>query len=397
MTKRPVLVIHNADDPSADLYYRRVLSLIEKASGRHWHMRLAGDVKPSEIREFHAAVFLRSNTPADFAVFWRAKKEGCLTVYDTDDNLLLLHQMIPDSDNPWRRHFDLVRPLIRTMVREADLVRLYCLTAVPSFLSLNSNVVVIPPYHEVTDPCMPERGKRPVVVGHFGTPYKDGEFSSLVPAIERLLDERAPLRFEFFGFVPEALAGREDITRLECEPSYGTFREKLLKRRWNIGLAPLRDLEFNRCKNDTKFREYAASSIAGIYSDMPVYRGSVRDEETGLLVPHDDTDAWYRAILKLAHEEALRQAIVQQAYEEVRSRYPMGGYVRGLVEVIETAHVSPVADWSEVRVGTCSGGEPYRAAGGDLDREVRRAELKESGSRDPLSGAEKARRSGGPR
>jgi GT2 family glycosyltransferase len=85
---------------------------------------------------------------------------------------------------------------------------------------------------------------------------------------------------------------------------------------WHAAVAPLRDTAFNRCKSDLKFLEYSALGLPGIFSDVVPYRGSVRDGETGLLVPNDE-EAWYAAILRLAEDGDLRTRLAQAARAQV--------------------------------------------------------------------------------
>ena len=51
----------------------------------------------------------------------------------------------------------------------------------------------------------------------------------------------------------------------------------------HIGIAPLLPTEFNRCRSDVKYLEYAAHRCAPICSDHAPYQFSVVPEETGLL------------------------------------------------------------------------------------------------------------------
>lgn len=86
----------------------------------------------------------------------------------------------------------------------------------------------------------------------------------------------------------------------------------MYRRNWDIGLAPLLDTVYNRCKTDNKFREYGACGIAGIYSAIPPYTASVQHEITGLLTENTE-DAWYHALKRLILEEVLRKSIAGNA------------------------------------------------------------------------------------
>ena len=104
-------------------------------------------------------------------------------------------------------------------------------------------------------------------------------------------------------------------------------RSEKLQTDWDIGLAPLRDLEFHRGKNNARYREYASAGIAGIYSDAAIHRASIVHRHTGLLVPHESERAWHDAIRELADDVALRRTIQRNAFADVAANYRMDRYV----------------------------------------------------------------------
>jgi hypothetical protein len=328
LRRRPILVTYDAATVSVFLYYQHVLPQLEAATGRPWHLKPAGEVDPAGLQGYRAVISMRGISEQSRAILDAARRAGCRTIYDTDDNLLLISQMIPDPDNDWRRIFDAARPHIEAMLAGADFVKVYAPSARPFFTPYNEKVFVIRPYQILTRECALAPREGPLKVGFLGSAYKDEEFTPVLPAIERLLAERADVVFEFFGFVPESLRGRPGVTVVKWESGYFDYRRRLDGLGWHAGLAPLRDIGFNRCKSNNRYREYAASSIAGIYSDAPVYGDSIADGRTGLLVAQESTEAWYTAILRLTGDEELRRSIIRNAYEDVRTNYRAEGYVR---------------------------------------------------------------------
>ena len=337
LRRKRVLVVYEHLFASEYLYYGQVLEGLEQQTRRSWHFLPASQVDPAFLYSYRTVIAMRGTSEKSLEILRMARRFGCRTIYDTDDNLLLLGQVISDPANPWRRKYDPARPAIEAMIALADVVKVYAEGATSIFRRLNPNVVAITPFQLVTRTQLPARHPgAPVTVGFLGTPYKDEEFAALVPAILRLLDEGRPLRFELFGFGPKALEARRDITVHPWVRDYPKYRETLDGLGWDIGLAPLRNTEFSQCKNNAKYREYAASGIAGIYSDARVYRDTVADRKTGLIVPNGSTQAWYDAIVELSTDEKLRTAIASQAFEDVRTNYRRADYLRRVADLVES-------------------------------------------------------------
>ncbi|HEX9943585.1 MAG TPA: glycosyltransferase [Thermoanaerobaculia bacterium] len=335
--RKRVLVTYDNYIASVFLYWEHALPRLEVATGRHWLLQPADQVYLEDLYSFHAVISARGLSQKSLEILQAAKRSGCRTVYDTDDNLLLVDQAFSDPGNPWRRIFGEARPEIEAMLGTADAVKVYAEPTVPSFRRYNPNVVAIRPYQILDrDAPLPSfEDRRPATVGFLGSYFKDDEWSPVVAAILRLLDEGHPLQFEFFGFLPRALERRPEVLHVPWQSSYLAYRQTLTALEWDVGLAPLRDLEFNRGKNNAKYREYASAWIAGIYSDMPVYSDTIVHRRTGLLVPHEDEQAWYEAILELAGDAGLRQTIQRNAFADLKANYRVEDYVAKVAALLE--------------------------------------------------------------
>lgn len=338
LRRRRVLVLYDADVVSIELYFRSVRGALERATRREWVLRPSAETDPSDFRTAQAVVFARAISRRSLDLMTAARSAGCLTVYDADDNLLLIDQPIADPDNPWRRVFGEARVEIEALVRTADLVKVYSPSAVPVFRRLNPAVTCIrPPRPSLLATAEPDGARSLPRVGFFGSAYKDGEFPAVASAVEQLAGEGGGPVFEVVGFVPRPLAELRGVRWFPWRSRYPEFRRFLASRRWTIGLAPLRDLEFNRCKTAAKYLEYASLGIAGVYSDVPTYREAVRDGVNGLLVDHDQPRAWREAIERLVLEPGLRNGIVGRAREDLLANYSPERYAAGVARLLRGA------------------------------------------------------------
>jgi glycosyltransferase involved in cell wall biosynthesis len=94
------------------------------------------------------------------------------------------------------------------------------------------------------------------------------------------------------------------------------------RRRWDIGIAPLEDTEFNRCKSPLKFFDCCALGLAAVCSDVAPYRGVLRDGVNGLRVA-DSPQAWHAALARLIEDEPLRDRLALCGREHLRRDYTL--------------------------------------------------------------------------
>lgn len=160
------------------------------------------------------------------------------------------------------------------------------------------------------------------VIGYMGSQGHQADLSLAVPAISRLLEERPDLTFEVFGTIrlPSTLLrfGRR-VRHIEVKRTYMDFLLQLADLGWHVGLAPLVDTPFNRCKAPTKYIEYTACGIPVVASHMPVY-SQVLPKGGGELV----TDDWHETINRLLDNSNYRQQTIAAARAYCSSRFSVG-------------------------------------------------------------------------
>lgn len=83
-----------------------------------------------------------------------------------------------------------------------------------------------------------------------------------------------------------------------------------------LGLAPLLPGAFNAARGAVKFYDYARMEAVGLYSDVEPYRGFVRDNVDGLLLPNDP-QRWIDMLVALAQPG---DPTIQRLREGVRAR-----------------------------------------------------------------------------
>lgn len=251
------------------------------------------------------------------------RRSGAKFVYAVDDNFLDLEMENLD----WRPEEGTKR-VFEYFMRHADAMLVTTEYLRDRLSKYASNIFVLPN-------ALDERllGPRPhdradderITIGYMGTRTHDEDLRMIFPVLRKILSAFGDkVRVQLLG------GAAKDSTILEMAemgvevispPPFVRLYEKFVpwfveNIHWDIGLSPLRDTPFARCKSDIKYLDYSAAGITGIYSQVPAYQHSVKHLRTGYLV--DNTSAsWQAAIEHLIQEPDLRTAIALAAEKDL--------------------------------------------------------------------------------
>jgi glycosyltransferase involved in cell wall biosynthesis len=165
----------------------------------------------------------------------------------------------------------------------------------------------------------------PVRILYMGTATHGPDLDLVLPALARLAETFGDrIAIEIVGIVGPAdlppFLRRVEVPR-RAGLSYPAFVAWLTDRQrvrpWSIGIAPLADGAFNRCKSSIKMLDYAALGLAVVASDMPVYRDAdfaqsldAEGADAGGYLAADEAQ-WFHGIARLVRRPDLRRAMAQ--------------------------------------------------------------------------------------
>lgn len=186
----------------------------------------------------------------------------------------------------------------------------------------NDNVVVLPNHIDgaLLDIERPRRDR--VTVGWAGGDSHLRDFEMVAPALKRFLARNPYVDFHNIGtsyLRPMKLPGRHTPWAADIFDYYRSVD-------FDVGIAPLADMPFNRSKSHIKAVEYAALGIPVIASDVEPYRDFVVDGATGWLVRHEHE--WGKRLYELTHDAAMREEMGAAAKERARGWVIQDGWTK---------------------------------------------------------------------
>lgn len=249
--------------------------------------------------------------PDMLPVILERRERGLPTVFEISDNFMNFQ-----PHNPAARFYNVPenRACLLQLIGESDSVQVTVPPLADKFSRYNSRVRVFPNRMASTGEI--EKNNDRLIVGWGGSfgHYKD--IKEAVPYIIDWLKGRPDAAFALMGDAKfAALFSEIPEDRFIYRPpgdldAYYDFVQTL-----DIGLVIARDDEFNLCRSDVKFMEYASRAAVPVCSRIPTYTRTVREGETGLLF--GDYSEMTAHLDRLADEPEYRKRIAENAYSYI--------------------------------------------------------------------------------
>lgn len=212
------------------------------------------------------------------------------------------------------------RDMCRASFAKADLVTTTTPQLKEVFEKINPNTVILPnlidfnlyPKGEMVPNSIPRIGWQGGV-SHFQ------DLEMLLPIITEV-SRKHDIDFAYFG---DHRMGQmfEKVDGYHHEPwvPNNVYPYKLKLLNFDIGLAPLVDTPFNRCKSAIKYFEYSVVGTPTVASNIPPYSDVITHMVDGILV--NSNEEWVEAIRMLLRDKNLRKKLAKKAYENVYENY----------------------------------------------------------------------------
>jgi len=168
------------------------------------------------------------------------------------------------------------------------------------------SVEVVGNYLSPRLPRPPRRRGPGVVIGWVaaGEHQADADRVGIADALRRIVAEHENVRVECFGVdlkLGERYSHERNVPFSQLSARLGA---------WDIGIAALADIPFNRTRSDIKLKEYASAGVTWLASPVGPYRG-LGESEGGRLVPDD---RWFDAIDALVRRPRDRRRLARRGH-----------------------------------------------------------------------------------
>lgn len=242
-----------------------------------------------------------------------ANEMGKTTVFELDDDYW---SMTPDNPVYEQWHESGALTLLRECMQLCQAV-----TTTTPYLSRilgrhHPNVRILPNMLPVEhwDVPRPDHGET-LVIGWAGGTSHYRDVQVLTGTIEQILDEFEHVEFWLAGMANYPFRPHP---RMKALQSVNIEEYPCLLANFDIGLAPLVDNHFSRCKSDLKFLEYARVGAAVVASPVEPYKNSIVDGANGLLAatPRD----WMRHLRRLITDPDFRVRLVAEGQKFASAR-----------------------------------------------------------------------------
>jgi len=240
---------------------------------------------------------------------------GAKWVVDIDDDLYNV-----SSDNPARKNVDALKHNMETCLKLADGITVSVPLLVDTYKHLNPNIYVNYNGQSVEDwdKLRTKYKNKKIRIGWRGASGHNADVALVRPALEEL-KKKYDIEFVTLGVEPPFKTEHHGWV------STMDFPKTLASLKLDIGLVPLIDKPYNRCKSNIAVQEFSMLKIPVVASpvenqkDMPVLYASTNYD-------------WYEQIEKLILDEKLRRSQREKAYHFVSKKYDMKKLTKPLIK-----------------------------------------------------------------
>jgi processive 1,2-diacylglycerol beta-glucosyltransferase len=325
-------------DPVTGVEYHRLIIPFENMGGDHQITAVKSiDQQPDAFFQEFDLIYTSSVVSKlgfQEVVWTQLKRLGIPVIIDRDDDWMLPHDHIMKND--WVKNKTAAQIVYNLKMADAVSVPTEYLAA--KARQYNKNVFVIPNAIDFnqpqfkTDQKVKDLKTEKVHIGWSGSVTHFHDVMMLTDTFMQLNsnpDTKGKYRVVLSGFVEGDMIWKEyekiftsgfkiaedQYCRINGMDVYTYASAYDLM---DVGLIPLKDTEFNRCKSELKMMEMGAKKLPVIVSNQYPYTNIAKHGENSLVSSKKD---WFKNIKRMIDSKELREDLGAALYEEIFANY----------------------------------------------------------------------------
>jgi len=291
--------------------------IVAREINRQYGGRVTVDCKSvalaSDLYQADIMVLQRQHNPHMLGIVEAARRAHVATVYDVDDHLLEIPEGFGKAHEFYARPD--VREAVTALMRAVDAVTVStpelgrAMEAVcPGVRKLVvRNALDVEQWERAQARRDAEERGRAVTVGYMASGSHVIDWPLVHGPVLDLLERHDEVGLHLIGWAGWEWLGADYerfADRIRVEPWLPIERLPDAMADFDVGLAPLADCAFNRCKSELKVLQYWGLGVPAVASNLPMYAATVDDGVTGYLA---ETGQDWAAALELLVEDAGRR------------------------------------------------------------------------------------------
>ena len=294
-----LVFINNLDSKPDICSYVRLIEPFSKLNDNEYDVQFTSEISFLEKLNYDFLVFSRIpniSLSKLKEVFTLSKKYNIKIIYDLDDNLLDLPVNHPEYNT-----YEKQKNKIYFFLFRVDLVWVSTITLKNNIKKINSNISVIPNSFQINSQKLPQNNDDdyPIKLLLMGTTTHSDDLNLIKHTLVDLKKSfKNKIQIDIIGMSNEKIFGCNHIKILpEVANNYLLFRNWFEHNcNYDLGIIPLVNNNFNRCKSSIKIFDYLGSSIIPVVSDLSNIYPELKHNFNSIKV---DNSKWYDSLSKL--------------------------------------------------------------------------------------------------
>jgi O-antigen biosynthesis protein len=224
--------------------------------------------------------------------------------------------------------------VVRQQIRLADHLVVSTPYLADMYRDWNSSIHVIPNSIDLKEwKNIPRKRGDRIRIGWIGGGTHGPDLEMVHPAIEQVLQKYLSVWFYCIHGAPEIYKKMPKVYWTRKWANINIYPRYLASYKFDIGIAPLLDNNFNRGKSNLRWLEYSAMRTPSVCSPLPDFSRVIKHGENGFIA--NSTEEWVDALSNLIEDLDARRQVGENAYKTVKQDFNVPKTARKYLQLLK--------------------------------------------------------------